>query len=332
MPGFLAAVVVGLIMLIFSADRFIGGAAGTARHFGVPPLLIGMVIVGFGTSAPELVVSVLAAADGSPGIAIGNAFGSNIANLSLILGITALVSPVTVRSRVLKAELPMLAFAMALVAWVFRDGSISRMNAFVLLAAFLLLMGWSIHSGMQKAKVDMLSDAPEMDALEIDTTHKLDEDAIPFPRSLLYMAGGFLVLLISSRILVWGAVGIASFIGVSDLLIGLTVVAVGTSLPELAASILAARKGEHDMAIGNIIGSNLFNTLAVVGLAGVIAPFSAGSDVLIRDIPVMSLLTVVVFLMGIGIRGPGRINRVEGGLLLVLYVAYTGWLVTSIMG
>lgn len=316
------AVVFGLALLVWSADRFVEGAAATARHFGMPPLLIGMVIVGFGTSAPEMVVSALAASQGNPGIALGNAYGSNITNIALILGITALISPIAVHSQVLRKELPILTVITALAAWQLWDGEISRIDAFLLLGVFAGLMAWTIWQGMHK----------KADAFGSEMEKELAVDAMPIRRAIFWLVVGLVLLIVSSRILVWGAVEIAHGFGVSDLIIGLTIVAVGTSLPELASSVIAARKGEHDIALGNILGSNLFNTLAVVGIAGTIHPMAVGPEVFSRDILAMAVLTVSLFVFGYGFRGPGRINRFEGGALLACYVGYSAYLISTVFG
>lgn len=311
-----AAVIAGLLLLIWSADRFVEGASATAQHFTVPPLLVGMVIVGFGTSAPELVVSVIAATQGNPALALGNAWGSNIVNMGLILGVTALIAPIQVRSVVLRKELPLLMGAAALSALLAWDMTLSRGNALVLLAAFAALMVWTIREARTHGN----------DALAQETATELKAGALPLSRALLWLVLGLVVLVASSRLLVWGAVEIAQDLGISDLVIGLTVVAIGTSLPELASCVAAARKGEDDIALGNVLGSGLFNTLAVVGLAGTIAPMDVESGALTRDLPVMAGLTVLLFLMGRGRRGPGHINRWEAGGLLTVYGVYTLWL------
>jgi cation:H+ antiporter len=316
----LLALVCGLALLVWSADLFVEGSASTARHFGMPPLLVGMVVVGFGTSAPEMTVSALAALQGDPGIALGNAYGSNITNIALILGLTALISPIAVHSRVLRKELPILALVTALAAWQLRDGAISRAEALVLLGLFGLLMAWTIRQGM-KQKADALGAAMEQNL----------EQPLPLRGALFRLVIGLALLIVSSRLLVWGAVEIAHGLGVSDLIIGLTVVALGTSLPELASSLMAARKGEHDIALGNVLGSNLFNTLAVVGIAGAIHPMSVGPEVLNRDILIMSALTVSLFAIGYGLGGPGHINRIEGALLLSCYLGYTAWLIAGVV-
>jgi cation:H+ antiporter len=316
------AVILGLALLVWSADRFVDGSAATARYFGMPPLLIGMVVIGFGTSAPEMVVSVLAASQGNPGIALGNAYGSNITNIALILGITALISPILVNSQVLRKELPILAAVTVLAAWQIWDGELTRMDAVVLLAVFAGLMGWTIWHGMQK----------KADALGSEVEQELEAHAMPIKRAIFWLIIGLILLIISSRILVWGAVEIAHGFGVSDLIIGLTIVAVGTSLPELASSIIATRKGEHDLALGNIIGSNLFNTLAVVGIAGAIQPMAVEQAVFSRDMMVMGALTASLFIISYGFRGPGRINRFEGAALLACFIGYTTYLVSTAFG
>lgn len=314
------ALAFGLALLVWSADRFVDGSASTARHFGMPPLLIGMVIVGFGTSAPEMVVSAFAALQNNPGIALGNAYGSNITNIALILGITALISPIAVHSQVLRKELPILTAITALAAWQIYDNQITRMDAVVLLVVFGGLMGWSIWNGL-RTKADTLGN---------DIEQELSEHAMPVKKALFWLVLGLLLLIISSRILVWGAVEIAHNFGVSDLIIGLTIIAIGTSLPELASSIIAARKGEHDIALGNVLGSNLFNTLAVVGIAGSIHPMAVGAEVFFRDVGVMSALTVSLFVIGYGFKGPGVINRFEGAALLLCYIGYVAYLINTV--
>lgn len=316
------AIILGLMLLVWSADRFVEGAAFTARHFGMQPLLIGMVIVGFGTSAPEMAVSALAAMQGNPGIALGNAYGSNITNIALILGLTAVLSPILVHSQVLRKELPILLAITALAAWQLWDGEVTRTEAIVLLLVFAGVMAWSIWQGMTKGD----------DALGIETEQELIAHSMTLRQAVIWLVVGLLFLILSSRMLVWGAVEIAQAFGVSDLIIGLTVVAVGTSLPELASSIIAAKKGENDIALGNILGSNLFNTLAVVGIAGMIHPMAVEPEVLTRDIAVMAGLTVLLFVFAYGFRGMGRINRIEGAALITCYIGYTAYLISSVFG
>jgi cation:H+ antiporter len=315
------AVAAGLPLLVWSADRFVEGAAVTARYLGMPPLLIGMVIVGFGTSAPEMVVSAIAALQGNPGIALGNAYGSNIANIGLVLGLAAVVHPITVHSRILRRELPILTAVTALGAFQIWDGVLTRFEALVLLGTFTALMAWTIRQGRRE----------KPDALRTDVEAELETRIMSRGHAILRLIAGLLLLTASSRLLVWGAVEIARRLGVSDLIIGLTIVAIGTSLPELASSIVAVRRGQCDLALGNVLGSNLFNTLAVVGIAGVIHPMAIGPDVLTRDLPVMAIFTASLFAIGFGFRGPGRINRVEGLLLLAGYLSYLTYLAFSLL-
>jgi cation:H+ antiporter len=316
----LVAIVGGLGVLVWSAERFIEGAAGTAAHFGMPPLVIGMVIVGFGTSAPEMVVSAFAALEGSPNLALGNALGSNIANVGLILGVTALIAPISVHSAIIRRELPLLLVIGAIIGLLLWDDSLTRIEAGLLLAGFLTLIGWTLLSALRGRG----------DSLEAEVSQELAEHPMPLKRALLWLLVGLALLVASSRVLVWGAVTIAQALGVSDLIIGLTIVAVGTSLPELAASLIAARKGEHDIAIGNIVGSNMFNLLAVIGIAGTITPISLiPPEVILRDWPMMMAGTVALFVMGYGFGGQGRINRFEGGILLSTFIAYNAYLVLS---
>jgi len=325
------AVVVGLVVLVWSADKFVDGAVGVARYCGMSTLLIGMVIVGFGTSAPEMVVSAISAMQDAPELALGNAYGSNIANIALILGVTAIISPVIVVRKALKRDLPVLLAVTGLAFFLATDDAINRIDGLILLVVFAGVMTFNIVSEL-RAK-------PKGNNFE-ETVAEPAETSLG--KSILWLVLGLVLLVASSRALVWGAVLIARALGVSDLLIGLTIVAVGTSLPELASSIAAARKGENDLAFGNIIGSNLFNTLAVVGIAATIAPMdSYEPSVLCRDLPVMSVLTVLLLLFGLPVRKSrvgadgkriGRINRIEGAVFLAIYVGYIGFLIAQATG
>lgn len=319
MTLFFASVALGLFLLVWSADKFVDGASDVARYLGMSPLLIGMVIIGFGTSAPEMVVSAMSSANGSPGIALGNAYGSNITNIALILGLTSLLMPINVHSQVLKKELPILLGITVLTIGLIADLDLSRLDAIVLLVVFSGIVGWTIKQGLTENK-DALG--TEMD-MELSTHHT------PIKKSVFFLIFGLLVLVLSSRLLVYGAVGIATALGVSEILVGLTVVAVGTSLPELASSVIAARKGESDLALGNVLGSNLFNTLAVVGISGSIAPSTIEREIFYRDISVMTALTLLLFFFSYGFRGKGRISRVEGAILLAGYIGYTFYLVSG---
>lgn len=314
----LAAVVAGLSVLVWSADRFVDGAAATSARLGVPSLLIGLLVIGFGTSAPELVVSAIAASDGNPGLALGNGYGSNIANIGLILGLVALVSPLTVNSSVVRRELPVLGLATLVSALFMLGGSFTRLEGGLLLLGLAAFIGLSVAIGLKNGR----------DALDAES-EALVENAMSLRVGLVWTLVGLALLIVSSRILVWGAVEIAEGFGVSDLIIGLTVVAIGTSLPELASSISALRRNQHDMVLGNVVGSNLFNTLGVVGLAAIISPIEVGPDVLFRDWGVMTAMTILLGLFAIAWRKgrPGRINRLEGAVLLAMYCAYTALMV-----
>ncbi|MFU2512062.1 calcium/sodium antiporter [Pseudoalteromonas sp. ASV78] len=316
------AILGGFILLVWSADRFVDGAAATAKYAGMPSLLIGMVIVGFGTSAPEMVVSAMAAVDGNPDLALGNALGSNIVNTGLILGVTALIAPIVVHSKIVRKELPLLLIIGLFFGALLWNGALERFDAVLLLIGFFVLIAWSIYSAMSN----------KGDSLETDTEQALHSHEMSLGKAIFWLIFGLIILVISSRILVWGSVNIAQSLGVSDLVIGLTIVALGTSLPELAASIIAVRKGEHDIAIGNVVGSNMFNILAVVGIAGLISPItSVAPEVLSRDWLVMMAMMVALLIMAYGFRRQGRINRVEGAALLLAYIGYTIWLVMSVI-
>lgn len=330
----IVAIVLGLGVLVWSADKFVDGAVGVAKFCGMSTLLIGMVIVGFGTSAPEMVVSAISAMQDAPELALGNAYGSNIANIALILGVTAIISPVIVVRKALVRDLPVLIAVTAVAIIQAVDGSISRLDGVVVLLVFAGVTTFNIVSELRQKKG---APAEEPAAAESGESEKLS-----LGKSILWLVLGLALLVASSRALVWGAVEIARALGVSDLLIGLTIVAVGTSLPELASSIAAARKGENDLAIGNIIGSNLFNTLLVVGIAAMIAPMhSFSASILSRDLPVMVVLTVLLLLFGLPVRKSrvgadgkriGRINRLEGTVFLVAYVGYIGVLIAQATG
>lgn len=315
----IGSIIVGLVTLVWSADKFIDGASNVAKHFGMSPLLIGMVIIGFGTSAPEMLVSALSSFQGNPGIALGNAYGSNITNIALILGVTSLLLPISVHSQVIRKELPILSGITFLTILLLIDFKLSRLDALILIFVFAGLMFWTIRQGIKERR----------DSFAEDVVEELEENKVSFKKSIFLLIGGLILLIISSRLLVYGAVGVATSLGISDVVVGLTVVAIGTSLPELASSIIAARKGEPDIALGNVLGSNLFNTLAVVGISGTIQPFSLDQEVFYRDIGTMTVLTLVLFLFAYGFKKQGRINRIEGGILLASYISYTVFLVSQ---
>lgn len=311
----LLAILAGFALLVWGADRFVTGAAAIAGNLGVSALIIGLTIVGLGTSAPEILVSTIAAWEGNPGLAIGNALGSNIANIGLILGLTALIAPIRIQSHMLKKELPVL-FAITLIALALMwDGVLGRLDGVVLLAGLVLVIFWLVRQGLKSRRDPLLS------ALDAEAPARIDMGP-----AVMWFLIGLTVLLVSSRMLVWGAVSIAHALGISDVVIGLTIVALGTSLPELAASIMSIVKGEHDLAIGNVIGSNMFNLLAVLGMPGIIRPGKFPAEVLSRDYPVMIGLTLLMSIMAYGLRGPGHINRYEGAILLIVYLGYMAML------
>jgi cation:H+ antiporter len=281
-----------------------------------------MIVVGFGTSAPEMVVSAMAAMDGNPGLALGNALGSNIVNVGLVLGLAGLIAPMAVHSNIIRKELPLLLIISTIAGGLLLDSTLSRVEGIALLIAFFALISWSIFSS-KKGKGD---------ALETEIEAELEIHKMPLKRGLFWIVFGLALLVGSSRLLVWGAVAIAQSFGISDLIIGLTVVAVGTSLPELAASIIAARKNEHDIAIGNIVGSNMFNLLAVVGIAATISPMEElAKEVITRDWPTMMLLSGLLYLMAKGFRRKGHIDRLDAAILLAIFIGYNFILIQSVL-
>lgn len=311
------AIIAGFALLVWGADSFVNGAASLARNFGVSPLLIGLTIVGFGTSAPEILVSTMASLQGNPGLSIGNALGSNITNIALILGTTALVAPLTVHSDTLHREYPILLLVTLGAAALMIDQQLTLIDGIILLVALFAVMSWIVHLGLKRKPDDPM-------------IRELEEE-LPASMTTAAASGWFLfgliILLVSSRLLVWGAVNIATAFGISDLVIGLTIVAIGTSLPELAASIASALKNEHDLAIGNIIGSNIYNLLAVLCIPGLLSPGIFDIEVVLRDLPIMIGLTVALFFMGYSFKNTtGHISRLEGFVLVIAFITYQSWL------
>jgi cation:H+ antiporter len=303
-------IIIGFGLLVWGAERFVHGAAAIANNFGVPPLIIGLTVVGIGTSAPEILISMVAAYEGNPALAVGNALGSNITNIALVLGITALVMPLTVKSETLRREYPIMFSVMLLALVLVMDGHLGQVDGLILISGLFLMLYWMIQTA-KKQKRDPMEKEFEQEIPEISTQ-----------KAFLWFFIGLVLLIISSRGLVWGSINIAKAAGISDLVIGLTIVAIGTSLPELAASIMSALKKEHDIAIGNIIGSNMFNMLVVFGIPGLMSPHIIDSAILDRDFPFMIGLSIALFIMAYGFKGEGRINRFEGSLLLGGYVTY----------
>lgn len=318
------AILIGLAILVWSADVFIDGATTLAKKFQVPSFLIGVLILGIGTSAPEMVVSVLAAIEGSPELALGNAYGSNIINIALVLGATVLISPIIIRKAIVKRDLPILLVITAIAAWQLRDGALSLADGFILLVLLIVVLGMqivlSLREGYHEHEGEVVAEGIESDQIEQSVA-----------RGLGALFIGMVMLVISSRAIVWGAVELATFWGLSELIIGLTIVAVGTSLPELVSSLSAARKGEHDMALGNIIGSNIFNTLGVVGLAALIAPIAVNPVILSRDVLAMGLITLLlVALCVFAFMTKRPFGRAAGSTLVLFFVGYTGWLIQTV--
>lgn len=313
---FIIAIIAGFSVLIWGADRFVEGAASIATNLGISPLIVGLTIVGFGTSAPEMLVSALAAFDGSPAMGVGNAIGSNVANIGLVLGITILITPLTVNSASLKREFPMLALVMAIALYLVWDLELSHIDGIILFSGFIFTLFGMAYVAVKSTKKDPMAQDFESEFTE----HKMTTQ-----KAVLSFIIGLTALLVGSKALVWGATGIAHLLGVSDLIIGLTIVAIGTSLPELAASVISALKNEHDIAVGNILGSNMFNLLAVLAMPGLISPLELDPMILLRDFPVMIALTLALFLFAYFGKN-GRIGRVSGSLLLVSYIGYNALL------
>ncbi|MCF7971788.1 MAG: calcium/sodium antiporter [Methylococcaceae bacterium] len=313
------ALVLGLVALVFSADWFVDGTASIARNLGVSPLLIGLTIVGFGTSAPEVLVSALASIQGNSGLAIGNAIGSNIANIGLILGGTALIAPLAFHSGLLTRELPVL-MVISVFCYVLALDGLTLVDGALMLLALVVFLFWLIRTALVERKKDILAQEVVAEMSGIMSNNK----------AWLYFSVGLVGLLISSKILVWSAVSIAQAMEVSDLVIGLTIVALGTSLPELAASVSSVLKGEDDLAVGNVIGSNVYNLLAVYSLPALIAPGVVDATVISRDFPVMLGFTGALFILGMGMSKAGNINRWEGSALLSAYLFYQWTLFQSV--
>lgn len=311
---FVLAIVTGFAALVWSADHFVLGASALAKNLGVPTLIIGMVIMGFGTSAPEIFVAAIASYGGNPGLAIGNAIGSNIANIGLVLGVGALIAPLTVHSQTLKREYPILLIITAVLFLILQDNELTNTEGYLLLAGTFVMVGWLIWLSHSSRKTDPLT-------VEIESELAI---GMATKKALLWTFVSLVLLVGSSHLLVWGSIHVAKAFGISDLVIGLTIIAVGTSLPEIAVSVSAALKKEHDIVIGNVIGSNMFNSLAVIGVGSAIESSRFSDMVLIRDYAAMTVLTLALFIMSYGFRGPGRINRFEAGLLLVAYFSYMG--------
>ena len=310
------ALIAGLCGLIWGADKFVSGSVGIARSLGISSLVIGLTVVSIGTSAPEIIVSINAALKNSGGLAVGNAIGSNLANIGLVLGITALVAPIPVQKHLLYEESPVLLLITALAGLCLYDGQLNRIESLALglLVIPLLIMVVRYKKSHPDSEVTDHGDLGTNLSLKIAS---------------IWLFIGLSALLVGAEVTVWGAKSIALHFGISDLIIGLTVVAIGTSLPELAASIMSAKRGHHDIAVGNIFGSNLFNILLVMTAAGIISPITLSSDVFTRDYIALAAMTlllvaIVAFALLKGARKPGGafVSRVVGVILLSAYCSY----------
>ncbi len=312
MLTYVTTLIVGFIILIFAADRFVIGTAAIARNLGIPPLIIGLTIVGFGTSAPEILISIIAAMEGNPGLAIGNAIGSNIANIGLILGVTAIISPITVHSDTLKREMPILLITAVACYILLMIGEFSRTDGILMLIGLCIFLFWLVKTAISNRGTDPLNQEIEQ---EIPSGLSTLEAGI-------WTVLGLIALLASSKLLVWAAVNIAQQFGISELVIGLTIVALGTSLPELAASIASILKKEDDLAIGNVLGSNMYNLLAVLAIPGIIGTGPMDPEVINRDFPWMIGFTIALIVFAYSFKKNGNIDRVKGIFLVSSYIGY----------
>ncbi|UXD86410.1 calcium/sodium antiporter [Thalassolituus hydrocarboniclasticus] len=305
-----AAVIAGLIILVWSADKFVIGAAASARRLGMSPLLVGLTIVAMGTSAPEMFVSAVASLDGAGNLAIGNALGSNITNIALVLGITALISPIPLQKKLLKKELPLLILISIIGGLTLADLELNLTDAIILFSA------------MAVALYLMFLDTSESGEAIVDEDEAAEIENTPMRTAVFWLVTGLIALMLSSKLLVWGATEIARAYGVSDLVIGLTIVAIGTSLPELAASVASALKGHHDIAIGNVIGSNIFNLLTVMPIPGLLAVTVVDPLALYRDYAVMMALTLALLVLFLISYRKGTLGRFAGLFLTTSYAGY----------
>jgi cation:H+ antiporter len=319
MLGSIAELIAGLVLLIWGADRFVHGAAATARNLGVAPLLIGLTIVAFATSAPEVLVAIVAAFRGETDLAVGNAIGSNIANIGLVLGTVAMIKPIEMTSATLRREMPALLAVSLLTVSLFLDSYLSRIDGVVLMTGLVIVMVWLVRLGVRSSASDPIS--AEYDA-EIP-------QHVTMRAAILWLLVGLATLLLGAEFMVDAAIDIAADLGVSELVVGILVVALATSLPELAVSLVSAMKGEYGLALGNIVGSNTFNSLAVIGAAAIIEPAALPESVLSLHIFVLVAFTLVLFAMTYDYDGKGHISRLEGTALLTAFIAYDAYVVVQ---
>jgi len=308
---------VALVVLVWSADKFVFGASSLARNLGISPMIIGLTIVAMGSSAPEMMVAATASLQGNPNTAIGNAIGSNITNIALVLGITAFMQPLTVSSSTIKREIPLILAVTALAYWMLADYNFSFIEGLILIVGFFAYIITLLVITLKRSKTAPVDD-PMILGAESDVP-----DPVSTGMSVVWLVVGMILLPVSASYLIDSAEFIAKSFGISDLVIGLTIVAIGTSLPELAASIASILKKEDDLALGNIIGSNIFNILAVLSLTGLIAPGDIDAHAATRDAPIMLGITLLLFVLCFSRkRGSFRITRPKGLLLLGIFAAY----------
>lgn len=310
-----SAIIIGLIILVWSSDQFVNSAASVAKMLGMSTLMIGLTVVSFGTSAPEMMVAINAALEDAPGLAVGNAIGSNIANIGLVLGITALVCALPVQSGLIKREIPILLIITAISGVLIYDLELNMVDGLILLALMPITL-LILHKFSSKGHEDS-------DVAESEFQEEVDEiPEMSGPKAWGMLAFSLALLVGSSKLLVWGASSIAVEFGISELVIGLTIVAVGTSLPELAASLASAIKGHHDLAIGNVIGSNMFNLMTVLSMPGIITLTPVDAVGFNRDYLTMLALTVALCFFLFLQRNAGKLNRFHGLLFLIGYIGY----------
>ena len=319
MLGNIAEFIAGLLLLIWGADRLVHGAAAAARNLGVAPILIGLTIVAFATSAPEILVAIVAAARGETDLAVGNAIGSNIANIGLVLGTVALIRPIEMTSATLRREMPALLAVSLLTVSLFLDSYLSRVDGFVLMTGLLIVMVWLVRLGIRSSASDSLT---------ADYEAEIPRD-MSMRTAIIWLIVGLAALLFGAKFLVDASIDIARALGVTELVIGILLVAVATSLPELAVSLVSALKGEYGLALGNIVGSNTFNSLAVIGIAAIIGPAALPPSVLSLHIFVLVAFTLVLFAMTYDYDGKGHISRLEGAALLLAFLAYDGYVIAQ---
>lgn len=314
----LVLILIGLVGLMISADKFVEGASNLALNLKMSAILVGVIVVGIGTSAPEILVSSSAALEGSD-LALGNAIGSNISNIALIIGLTALFVPITVKRELLKKEFMLLIGSTGLGIYLLTDGDLSRLDAILFGISLVFVLYFLIYNAKHSKHTEQQEDIPTQAEMSLK-------------KSIIYTVLGMLALVAFSKLLVHGAVSLASALGVSDVVIGLTIVSVGTSLPELSACLAAARQKKADLVIGNIVGSNIFNILAVLAVSGLIHPMEVKPELIIRDIPLMGILTVGFLLVSFSPKGDAKINRIESIIFLTIFIAYISALVAESTG